>query len=362
MISRLSRLATPMIFALATTFAMLFTMSLVLAHAPLGVTSAAAHAGDVATPFPIVAAPTAQLPPSSTPVPDPLGDPDGFVDTLRKLRASGGLWVAIGVAVVTIAGGLARRWKPPADAPPLDPRSWQGRRLAIAGAAVMLGGAMADFAAGQIGWVAVLTIVAGAGALLWRAIRPPSPDPRTVAVLSEDTAAEVRDSLQLQGSGVRLVDISAATPSARVAASKALTMLVLIAVLATGCATTRSAATAGSTAGLDCMTPQVQVTVQETGALAKAFVLSAISGTGEVDTAALRAAAAGLKTEGMRCSLIAAIAALVSVAGEDTADAGPRPLLSSSPVPSDKLRTAARQIAELEWGIKGPVVVEGGVL
>lgn len=360
MISRLSRLATPLIFALATTMAMLVTMSLVLAHAPLGVNSAAADAGDVATPFPIVQAPPA-MPPSSTPVPDPLGDPDGFVDTLRKLRASGGLWVAIGVAVVTIAGGLARRWKPPADAPPLDPRSWQGRRLAIAGAAVMLGGAMADFAAGQIGWVAVLTIVAGAGALLWRAIRPPAPDPRTVAVLSEHTAAEVRDSLQLQGSGVRLVDISAATPSARAAANKALTMLVL-ALMASGCATARGAGAAGASAGLDCMTPQIQETVQETGALAKAFVLSTISGTGEVDTAALRAAAAGLKTEGMRCSLIAAIAALASVAGEDIADARPRPLLSISPVPADQLRAAARQIAELEWGIRGPIVVEGDAL
>lgn len=69
--------------------------------------------------------------------------------------------------------------------------------------------------------------------------------------------------------------------------------------------------------------------------------------------------AAQLKSEAMRCSLVAAIAAVAAGTERDQTASGPRPLLSLQPDPA-VLRALAGDVAEREWGISGAIVLESG--
>ena len=138
------------------------------------------------------------------------------------------------------------------------------------------------------------------------------------------------------------------------------TAITVAGLLAAGCATARQAGTAGAAVGLDCAAPAIQSAAREAGVLARAFVLSAISGSGEVDSDALRAAARELKSEALRCSFLAALAAVSSAL--ESASAPPAvaaaPLIGQLPAGS-VLRALALDLPSSEWGISGGVVVEG---
>lgn len=149
----------------------------------------------------------------------------------------------------------------------------------------------------------------------------------------------------------------ASTSSTRAATAPFTVALLLGLLMVASCATARHAAGAGAAAGLDCQAESIQATVHEAGVLARAFVLGTISGTGDVDTAALRAAARGMKSAALRCSLVAALAAVAAAADGASDPAAPQ-TLGLQPDPQ-QLRAAVRELASGEWGIEGPVLVGG---
>lgn len=160
---------------------------------------------------------------------------------------------------------------------------------------------------------------------------------------------------------LRLVDAAPPAPSSTRAPTAPIAVALVIALLATaGCSTVRRAGAAGVDVGLDCTSEELRATIDEAGALARAYVLSTISGTGQVDAGELRATARALKTEALRCSFLAAIAAIAAGA-ESGQGEGPRPLLGlPRPVPPDPqlLRDLAADVAVTEWGIQGAVLLE----
>lgn len=161
---------------------------------------------------------------------------------------------------------------------------------------------------------------------------------------------------------LRIVDV-APLPSGTQRAGKVITAAILIGivVVCSSCATVRRSGAAGAAAGLDCTAPALQAAMSEAGAFAKALVISMIGGRGEVDQERLRAAARELKTDALRCSLVAAIAAIAEAAEPPPPGAMTAQRLVSG-VDAGALRAAGRAVAKTEWGLSGPLVVAGGQL
>lgn len=113
------------------------------------------------------------LPPSVQPHVDPVADPSGAWSEITAARKTGGLQLAVGLAIAVIAGAIRLRLQPTPGQPEPDPESWHARTLALLGAAVALGWGFADRAAGATSWIGLATIAVGAAALVWRAVNPP---------------------------------------------------------------------------------------------------------------------------------------------------------------------------------------------
>lgn len=159
---------------------------------------------------------------------------------------------------------------------------------------------------------------------------------------------------------LRLADAKVPPASTRAATAPLTVALLLGLVMASSCATVRRAGAAGAAVGLDCQAASVQATVLEAGSLARAYVLSTISGSGSVDTTALRAAARDLRSDALRCAFAAALAGLAEAASSPPDPESPQSLgLQLDPA---QLRAAVREIAESEWGIEGGVLVGGELL
>lgn len=85
----------------------------------------------------------------------------------------------------------------------------------------------------------------------------------------------------------------------------------LLFVTEASCSTIRGDAATGIGAMIDCEQSGIASTVTELLSLAKTAILSTISGDGKhVDTAALKAAASGLKSNAARCAFASAVAIL----------------------------------------------------
>lgn len=286
-------------------------------HFNIGVPDASAMSAGISTPMDAgpVAAPVAPPPV----LPDPLDRPVEFVEQLEPIRTNGGLYVVVLVVLGALARTISTRLRPSDGAPP--PTGWRERAITVLSTVAVLVAGLIDLITGSLTGLGFGVVAAG-GALALR-------DPR------DKTKADGKSARSL------VPPLSAA-------------LLVVALLMTTSCATVRHSGAAGAEAGLDCSAPALRATVDEAALLAKAFVLSKISGTGEVDSEALRAAARSLKSEAMRCGLVAAIAA-VAAAMEPQPSAK---LLMAQPAAVD-LRALARDIATVEWGIVGPVIVEG---
>jgi hypothetical protein len=312
-----------LLFVVAAAFGLVVSLS-IFSRLYAGIPDAAASATMIATidagpvtAAPIVpAAPVAVAPPV---LPDPIDRPVEFVEQLEPAREYGGVHVLVLLVVAALARSLAKRIAPVEGSPP--PTGWRGKSIMVLSTVAVVVGSLLDLLLGSLTGVG-FGIVGTAGALALR-------DPRNKAPVK-----------------------AARSPVPPLVAG----LLVIAVLLSTSCATVRRSGAAGAEAGLDCSAPALRATAGEAAVLAKAFVLSKISGTGEVDTDALRAAARSLKSEAMRCGLVAAIAAVAD------AMEPPQPsvkLLQAQPASVD-LRALARDIATVEWGIVGPVIVEGG--
>lgn len=297
-----SKLHLPL-FVVASLVAVLLSWA-VLDHLVAGIPAAAAAAPGIADEPAALAAATPQLP-------DPVDRPFEFWEQARQLRNSGGLYVVILLVLSALSQALGRRLRPDTGAPPAT--GWRGRAITVLSTIGVLSAALVDLVAGGLTGGGFLVAAAG-GAVALR-------DPR-------DRSAE-----------------PAAAPAPKKA--ETLAMLLLGSLLISGCATARTASGAGAAAGLDCTTPALSAAVDEAAALARAFVLAQIGGDGKVDGAALRAAARQLKSDALRCSLVAAIAAIAALAEEPH----PRRLMATQLPPNPaELRAVARQI-EVDWGI-----------
>lgn len=123
------------------------------------------------------------------------------------------------------------------------------------------------------------------------------------------------------------------------------------------CASWRQRTAVGVGAFLDCESPHVDSQLlAEATALGKIAVMSAISGSGHADPDQLKAAAAPLKSDLMRCGFVAAIAAAATPAPAQPGAPAAAPL----EVDGAQLRAAFASVrAELGWS---PVKVAGGTV
>ena len=99
-------------------------------------------------------------------------------------------------------------------------------------------------------------------------------------------------------------------PSSTRAATAPITLVLLVALLAGGCATARTAGAAGANAALTCQSSSLQGLALEAYELARSYLVTTISDTGEVDTSAIRAAARQVRSDAGRCAFAAALAAI----------------------------------------------------
>ncbi len=255
-------------------------------------------------------------------VPDPTDHPIEFWQALADLRTSGGLYVVIAVAIATIAKSLARVLAPAGGGAATGLR---GRAISTLTAIGLVAGALVDLLLGSLTGTGLAVAAAGAVALVQ--------DPRDTPLKRSSTATSV---------GV--------------------TTLVFMLAL-TSCSSSklqlRDRAANGVRVGLDCTTPALVAAAQEGAALARAAILATIRDDGRPDTSSLRDAGRALRKESLRCTFIAALAALAAPV--------PRPSSSEEPpqalgleVDGRALRTAGRELAATYWGVRGSILLPGG--
>lgn len=78
------------------------------------------------------------------------------------------------------------------------------------------------------------------------------------------------------------------------------------------CAEVRPRVAAATQAFVDCELPHLKAAATEAYELAEAALLSTISGSGTVDSVALKRALTGIKSDGLRCAVAAAVAAIAT--------------------------------------------------
>ena len=259
----------------------------------------------------------ARLAHSAPVVPDPADHPIEFWESLASLRTSGGLYVVIAVAISALAKSLARVLAPAAGGPATGLR---GRAISTLTAVALVAGALVDLLLGSLTGTGLAVAAAGAAALVQ--------DPR-------DTP-----------------------PKRSVAAG--VTPLALVLLLAS-CSQlqARDRAANGVQVGLDCTSPALVAAAQEGAALARAAILSAIRDDGRPDTTSLRAAGRALRTDALRCTFLAALAALAAPVPRTISSEEPPQSLGIE-VDGRALRAAGRELAAAYWGVRGPIMLPGG--
>ena len=281
--------------------------------------SRAAHGDDTPAPQTVSASAGNVSPALAPALPDPIDRPVEFVEELKPAREYGGIHVLVLLVVAALARSLVKRIAPVEGSPPAT--GWRGKSVMVLSTIAVLVGSLLDLLLGSLTGVG-FGVVAAAGGLAVQDSRNKAPG---------------------AGKGAR-------SPVAPLSA-------LLVLLVLSSCATVRHAGAAGAAAGLDCQAPSLQAAVLEAAGLAKALVISKISGSGEVDADGLREAARALKSEGLRCALVGAIAAVAdAMQGREQTI---RPLFAPPPV---DLRALGRSIAAEEWGLSGPLLVEGGAL
>jgi len=123
------------------------------------------------------------------------------------------------------------------------------------------------------------------------------------------------------------------------------------------CSSWRARTTAGVSAFIDCESPHIDAQLlADATALSKVAVMAAISGDGHADTAQLKADAAPLKSDLLRCGFAAAVAALATPVPKQPG----APAAAGVEVDGVQLRAAfAGARGELGWA---PVKLAGGTV
>jgi hypothetical protein len=260
-------------------------------------------------------------------VPDPTDHPIEFWSTLADLRTSGGLYVVIAVAIAAIAKSLARVLAPAGGGAATGLR---GRVISTLTAVALVAGALVDMLIGSLTGTGLAVAAAGAAAMIQ--------DPRDTPPKRSSTAA---------AAGVTTAMVFM------------LTLLALLALTSCSKLQLRDRAANGVRVGLDCTTPALVATAQEGAELARAAILATIRDDGRPDTSSLRDAGRALRKESLRCTFIAALAALAAPV--------PRPSSSEEPpqalgleVDGRALRAAGRDLAATYWGVRGSILLPGG--
>ena len=118
-------------------------------------------------------------------------------------------------------------------------------------------------------------------------------------------------------------------------------LLVLMAI--SSCATAKHAVAVGADTAIVCQTESLTGLAYEAYELSRVFVMHQITGAGDVDTAAIRAAARAVKSDAGRCAFAAAMAAATDVLQAR------RGALGVGPPPSYVLRETLAVIARDDW-------------
>lgn len=245
--------------------------------------------------------------------PDPIDHPIEFWDALSDLRTSGGLYLMLAVALASIAKAVARVLAP-ADGSAAT--GLRGRAISTLAAVALVAGALVDLLLGSLTGTGLAVAAAGAAAMVQ--------DPRN-------------------------------RPASRSSAAPAVGAVLLVIAIAGCTAHQREVARAGAGAGantaLVCQTESLSGLAYEANELARHYVVSLVSGTGEVDTAALRVAARQVRTDAGRCAFAAALAAVTEAMAQR------RGVLGVGPEPSYVLRRELELIARDDWRRK--LIIDG---
>lgn len=152
------------------------------------------------------------------------------------------------------------------------------------------------------------------------------------------------------------------TPSSRASTAPIVgVMLLVIAGAVVGCtAHQREVARAGAGAGADtalrCQSDSLAGLALEAYELARHYLVSTISGAGEVDTTAIRIAARQVRTDAGRCAFAAALAAVTEAMSQR------KGALGVGPSPAYVLRRTLGEVARDDWQrvveIDGELVVQ----
>lgn len=300
---RSSRLLEVFAFILAATLA--FALMSHAAHgAPLQTQDAVYHASaavsDVGHGALRAGGPILTVPP------DPIDNPGGALESARAAyRDGGGIGLTLVICFLLVL--LARRYV-----------SWlqTGRRaVVVASILTALVTAIATFT-GEGPTLAWLIGAVTSGVLLY--LRPEAPPP--------------------------------AAPSTRAVTSPILFVLAAGLLLLTSCTGTqrsavRHAGAAGVDAGLVCQQSSLTGLAGETYELARGYLWSRISGDGEVDTEAIRAAAREVRSDAGRCAFAAAMASLTDLLAQR------RGALAVGPSPAQQMRQAFAEVQQFEWRV-----------
>jgi hypothetical protein len=135
------------------------------------------------------------------------------------------------------------------------------------------------------------------------------------ALLASGLVADGSSTMRIAGMAAVVLSSFGYTISRGMAKSGAAIALVVgLAVLpsSSACGHVRDSAGAGAKAFIDCMTPAAKATIGELGPVFGSVVRNALDSSGKIDRSALTAVASPLKSDGPRCALNAAIAAILA--------------------------------------------------
>lgn len=138
------------------------------------------------------------------------------------------------------------------------------------------------------------------------------------------------------------------SPSSRAVTAPVALVLLLALSSCTGAqrSVVRHAGATGVDAGLVCQASSLTGLAGEAYQLARSYLWSRISGDGEVDIEAIRAAAREVKSDAGRCAFAAAMASLADLLSQR------RGALAVSPSPAQQLQRAFAEIQQFEWQVR----------
>lgn len=240
--------------------------------------------------------------------PDPIDHPIEFWDALGDLRASGGLYLMLAVALASIAKAVARVLAP-ADGSAAT--GLRGRAISTLVAVALVAGALVDLLLGSLTGTGLAVAAAGAAAMV------------------QDPSNRTRST-------------SAATTTLGAA---------LVIGLLVSCATVRKAGSAGVSTALVCQTQSLRGLALEAYESARIAIVNTIASNGSVDTKKLRDEARAALDDAKRCAFAGALAAVAEIMAQR------RGVLGVGPEPSYVLRRELELIARDDWRRK--LIIDG---